>query len=79
MGNQCVGKATDMLGTIFVFAHEKSQNLYSQILSGKDFSYRSAPMKDIDYENGILLDEDDECAFEYEECNIPNILTNDDI
>ena len=68
-----------MVSTFMIYAHQQSQSIYESILNSKDFSYKSAPMKDIDYENDILLEEDDECPFVYEESNVPKILTNEEI
>ena len=36
-------------------------------------------MNELDYENDILLEEDDECPFDYEESNMPNILSSEEI
>ena len=74
-----MSKTTDMVTWMMVFANEKSQEMYSKLVGGKDFSYRSTPMNDFDYENDILLEEDDECPFNYEESHVPKILTNEDL
>lgn len=79
MGQACMSKTTDMVSYLMVFAHETSQDWYNKIVTGKDFSYKSSPMNELDYENDILLEEDDECPFNYEESKIPQILTNDDL
>ena len=36
-------------------------------------------MNELDYENDILLEEDDECPVDYEESNMPNILSSEEI
>jgi hypothetical protein len=36
-------------------------------------------MQDGDYENDILLEEDEDTCFDYEESRIPKLLTDDDL
>jgi hypothetical protein len=36
-------------------------------------------MNDGDYENDILLEEDEDSCFDYEESRIPKLLTDDDL
>jgi hypothetical protein len=50
-------------------AHNSSQKVIHMYRGKGDFSYKSAPMSDYDYEKEILLEEDadDYHAFDYED------------
>jgi hypothetical protein len=68
-----------MISAIIITAHTESQKLYSKIQKRSEYSYRSAPLNEHEYENDILLDEDEETGFDYEETNVPKLLTDEDL
>ena len=68
-----------MVSAIIITAHQESQKLYQKISKRAEYSYRSAPLNEHEYENDILLEEDDDNAFDYEETNVPKLLTDDDL
>lgn len=70
-----------MVVTILVKAHDKSYRLYNYYRDKGVYGYKSAPLQDKDYENAILLeeDEDDNEAFDYISSRLPNLLTDDDL
>ena len=71
-----------MLTSIVVSAHQKTISLIHYYHLKKDYSYRSAPLHD-EYENNILLNEDDDFDEEFsrgifsnnEEMHAPRLLT----
>lgn len=68
-----------MLSTIIITVHNESQKLYQKVKKRSEYSYRSAPLNEHEYENDILLEEDDDGTFDYEETNVPKLLTDDDL
>lgn len=79
MGQQCLQKSKDMLSSLLITAHTQSQKLYHSIQKRREYSYRSAPLNEHEYENDILLEEDDDNAFDYEETQVPKLLTEEDL
>ena len=70
-----------MVSNVIVAAQEGADKLYTYYRKQGDYSHKASPMMDRDYEKDILLvvDEDDDTMFDYEENRLPNLLTNDDI
>jgi hypothetical protein len=68
------------LTTLFVQVHDNSYRLFTYYRKKGDYSYRSAPLREVDYEKEILLEEDeDDDAFDYEANRLPNLLTEADL
>ena len=71
-----------MVVTMVVEAHDRSYKLYQYYKKKSEYSYRSAPLNDQDYEKEILLEEDEDGCddrFDYEENRLPSLLTEEEM